>query len=81
MKVLYFASIREALDTDHDIVDLTDDMTVEAVRKLLCAKGEPWASVLSNTSLLAAKNQELVSFDTALEANDELAFMPPVTGG
>jgi molybdopterin synthase sulfur carrier subunit len=31
--------------------------------------------------LRVAVNQEHVSFDASLAANDEVAFFPPVTGG
>ena len=82
VKVLYFASIREAVGTGGETVALEDGIdTVAALRDQLAARGAPW-DVLSRTrNLRAAVNQTLCGFDAALSDGDEVAFFPPVTGG
>jgi len=32
-------------------------------------------------SLVASRNQEFAAWNTALESGDEIAFLPPVSGG
>ena len=32
-------------------------------------------------SVVASRNREFVSFETAISAGDEIAFLPPVSGG
>lgn len=81
MQILYFASIRESLDTDEETFEIGRATPISDILKQLIARGEPWASVLSNPSLLTALNQELVTTDTLVDQDDELALMPPVTGG
>ena len=71
IKVLFFAQVRELVNTD----------AVEALRQHLAAQGDRWALALEDGKLLAAVNQTLVSFDHPLNAGDEVAFFPPVTGG
>jgi molybdopterin synthase sulfur carrier subunit len=80
IKVLFFAQVRELVNTD--ALEVTAEYaTVEALRQHLAAKGDRWALALEDGKLLAAVNQTLVSFDHSLNAGDEVAFFPPVTGG
>lgn len=80
IKVLFFAQVRELVNTD--ALEVTAEFaTVEALRQHLATKGDRWALALEDGKLLAAVNQTLVSFDHSLNAGDEVAFFPPVTGG
>jgi molybdopterin synthase sulfur carrier subunit len=82
MNILYFASLREQLDTDHEQWPTLEGLlTVEDLIKQLQARGEPWHRALGNPSLIVSVNQEVVHFNHQLTANDEVAFFPPVTGG
>lgn len=65
-----------------DTLEVAADFpTVEALRQHLAAQSDRWALALEDGKLLAAVNQTLVSFDHSLNAGDEVAFFPPVTGG
>lgn len=83
IKVLYFARLREQLGTGEEQLEKADDLaTVGAVMERLKARGGPWAEVFGGDQpLLMAVNQEMASTGSALQAGDELAFFPPVTGG
>ena len=80
IKVLFFAQVRELVNTD--VIEVAAEFaTVEALRRSLAAKSDRWALALEDGKLLAAVNQTLVSFDHPLNTGDEVAFFPPVTGG
>ena len=42
---------------------------------------ETWATVLGESSLMCALNQDLCKLDAVIEDFDEIAFFPQVTGG
>jgi molybdopterin synthase sulfur carrier subunit len=48
---------------------------------LLAARGGAWESLLTLRNLRYAVNQQMVGLDSPLQAGDEVAFFPPVTGG
>ena len=82
IRVLYFASLREAVDTDAEELPPAQAGSVGEIRARLCARGGAWAGALGEQQrVLAAVNQQMAKADTAVADGDELAFFPPVTGG
>ena len=80
IKVLFFAQVRELVNTD--ALEVTAEFpTVEALRQHLAAQGDRWALALDEGKLLAAVNQTLGELTHPLADGDEVAFFPPVTGG
>ena len=78
INVLFFARYSEAIGLDSLEVE-GDFATVDAVRLALAA--DAGFEVLNEASLMCARNQELCALDEPLQAGDEVAFFPPVTGG
>jgi len=78
MNILYFASLKENLETSSEVVELKTDTTVKQLREQLCDKhGEHYFPV----NILCAVNQEIASDSLVIKPTDEVAFYPPVTGG
>ena len=82
MKILFFASLREQLNTEEERwKDLNGALTAGDVLSQLQTRGEPWSSSLNAERLLVSVNQEISNLTTKVTLDDELAFFPPVTGG
>ncbi len=81
--LLYFASLRETLDSANEQLDLPGDVTtISALKNLLAKRGALWKSSFSNdTSLLVSVNQQMANDQSEITNTDEIAFFPPVTGG
>ena len=80
IKVLYFARLREGLNTDAEFVDAVPDL--HSLVKMLRARGGEWAEIFGDDQLfLMSVNQEMADLATPLANGDEVAFFPPVTGG
>jgi molybdopterin converting factor subunit 1 len=79
VRVQLFAILRERAGSDHVEVELPDRATVadaiDAVAQL------PGLSGLSGGSARMAVNREYAQADAVLQAGDELALIPPVSGG
>jgi sulfur-carrier protein len=82
VKLLYFASLREAVGTAAEEIALPPEVaSVAALRDHLAARGGQWSALVSTKNLRCAVGQQLVGFDAAVRDGDEVAFFPPVTGG
>lgn len=80
VKVLYFASLKEALGTGSETVELPAGVsTVGGLRDWLAGQGH--ARLGSATNLRCAVNQDIAALDAVVADGDEVAFFPPVTGG
>lgn len=83
MNLLYFAWVRQKVGRGEEHLDLPEGIaTVRALAGYLASRGGGYAEAFADLKRLrAAVNQEHVTFDAALAADDEVAFFPPVTGG
>ena len=83
IKVLYFARIKEAVNYSTEDIDLpTGISTVTALKSHLALRGAIWANLFNGKQVVrAAINHTLVDDLATINAGDEVAFFPPVTGG
>ena len=79
VKVLFFASIREITGMQNIGLQLADDTTVSGLRKELIRKYPKLKC--TDTKCAVAVNQEYVADDQILSNGDEVALIPPVSGG
>lgn len=83
LRICYFARFRERLATDHEELPLQAPITVAEVLQQLAARGEAWSCLFAgeDTRVMVAVNQTMATLATQVQAGDELALFPPVTGG
>ncbi len=83
IKILYFARIKEAVNYSTEELDLPSDIsTVTALKHHLSQRGANWANLFNGKQVIrAAINHTLVDDLAKIQAGDEVAFFPPVTGG
>ncbi len=76
-RILYFASLRDAVGRD------AEDIASEArdARNLYRECSERHGFTLSADRLRVALNGEFARWDQPLSDGDEVAFLPPVSGG
>jgi molybdopterin synthase sulfur carrier subunit len=80
VKILYFASLKEALGMAGESVELPAGVaTVGALRDWLVSRGRE--KLASAKNLRCAVNQDMAGLDAPVREGDEIAFFPPVTGG
>ena len=83
MQLLYFGWVRtrvgcggEVLDPPKKVVD------VRGLIDWLRGRGDTYAEALADLSIVrVAVNQELTDLDAPVQAGDEVALFPPMTGG
>jgi len=83
VRVLYFAALREQLGTPGEEIELPPDVsTVAGLRSHLRSRGGAFEKIFADKALVrTAVNQDMVALTARIQAGDEVAFFPPVTGG
>ena len=79
VRLRFFASLRERLRRGEDACELPETATVADLWEVLCRQ-YPQLRELSG-SISFAVNREYVEREHRLAANDEVALIPPVSGG
>ncbi len=77
--VLYFGALKEFFEADRDVVELAEGATVGDLVRVLRDGGDPEPAVWS--SLAVAVNQSYADAKQLLHDGDEVALLPPVSGG
>lgn len=77
IKVLYFAQLGEEAAKVEELLDTTAD-TLAAVYAQL---RERYGFSLAKNQLRVARNQAFADWQDGLAEGDEIAFIPPVSGG
>jgi len=78
MNILFFASLKENLNTDSEKITIDADTTVASIKSQLIERhGEKYFP----KNILCAVNHEMADDSTLVTEDDEVAFFPPVTGG
>ncbi|NUF28111.1 molybdopterin synthase sulfur carrier subunit [Gilliamella bombicola] len=79
-KIIFFAQIRELIGVESLMLD-AEQLSIFRLIEQLSDRGDQWLLAFKERSVLCAVNQTLVDFDYIVQAGDEIAFFPPVTGG
>jgi molybdopterin synthase catalytic subunit len=79
IKVRYFASLREVVGQNEELLELPEQASVTTIREELGRRYPALKAILERC--IYAVNRVYVPADTALQAQDELVFIPPMGGG
>jgi molybdopterin converting factor subunit 1 len=79
VKILFFGAARDAVGAEEASFTTAAPASVLSVKKAVFARYET-LSVFAK-SLMVAVNREYATDETRIENLDEIAFLPPVSGG
>jgi len=80
-QVLFFAQLREQLNSSGLTLELQSPCSVAELQQKLQDDNPQWQPIFANSQVLASVNQTLVDTDAMVQPGDEVAVFPPVTGG
>lgn len=79
VRVLYFGVLKDVFGCDGEVLELADGASVAALLRVLRGRGLGFAGIWD--SLAVALNQSYVRGGEVLKEGDEVALLPPVSGG
>ena len=81
MKIKYFAWIKDITKKDVEVLNSNYPKNIEELKKYLILMYPSLEKHISKNILRYAINMEYNSKNQPLQANDEIAVFPPVSGG
>ena len=79
VKVLFFGRLRELVGIAEETAEVSDGATLAELFQQYANRLPALAAFRS--SLVASINQEFAAWDARIHRADEIAFLPPVSGG
>ena len=79
VKVLFFGRLRELIGLAEEAPELPNGATLEYVFARYAERFPKLAGFRG--SMVVSRNQEFAAWDARVSAGDEIAFLPPVSGG
>jgi len=79
VRVLFFGVLQEITGIRSEEIEIAPGATLGGLFERYAERFETLRE--SRSSILLARNREFAKADTELEDNDEVAFLPPVSGG
>lgn len=82
IKIRYFGSLKETLNTAEEQLDWKKGLTTDKLLQDLRQRNDAWAEALAEKNIFRlVVNQQVVYQPVAIKEGDEVAVLPPVTGG
>lgn len=79
LNVLYFGRLKDVIGHAQESVEIAVDSSIEDVFAA-CVARYPELSA-HRGAMAVSRNREFATWTTILQAGDEVAFLPPVSGG
>src|SRR5271166_4058032 len=79
VRVLFFGMLRELVGRPSEDVDFPEGSDLRAIFESYAARFPRLRELAS--SIVVAHNQQFASLSTSVSEGDEIAFLPPVSGG
>lgn len=80
-KLRFFASVKEKIGADNMEIPVEGAISVRDILLQAAKKAGVDPAILINNSLLFALNQETAALDHKVVDGDEVAVLPPLSGG
>jgi len=83
VRVVFFAHLREMVQMENTSVAIVDleTSTIASLMEHLMATIPSFKTYYQTNAILTALNQQMSNIDATIQAGDEVALFPPVTGG
>ncbi len=77
----YFASLKSIAEKEEDQLDIENPITLDQLSDIIAKTVPKMGEMIREKKVLITINQEMASVDTIIHDGDEVAFLPPFSGG
>ena len=77
----YFANLKSIAEKEEDRLDIENPITLDQLSDIISKTAPKMGEMIREKKVLVSINQEMASVDTIIHDGDEVAFLPPFSGG
>ena len=79
--IKYFASLKSIAEKEEDNLDIERPISIDELSDIISKTAPKMGAVIREKKVMISVNQEMASADTIIRDGDEVAFLPPFSGG
>jgi molybdopterin converting factor subunit 1 len=79
--IIYFASLKTIAGKDRESVDLGPESTIRQLAELISKTSPQMGEMIREKKVMISVNQDMADAETIIHDGDEVAFLPPFSGG
>ena len=79
--IKYIASLRDIAEKEEDSLDIENPITIDQLSDIISKTTPKMGAIIREKKVMISVNEEMASADTIIHDGDEVAFLPPFSGG
>ena len=79
--VKYFASLKAIAEKEEEQIEVQSSISMDQLSDIISKTSPKMADIIRDNKIMISVNQEMTDADTVIHDGDEVAFLPPFSGG
>ena len=79
--VKFFASLKTIAEKEEEQIEVQSSISMDQLSDIISKTSPKMADIIRDNKIMISVNQEMADADTVIHDGDEVAFLPPFSGG
>ena len=79
--VKFFASLKTIAEREEDRIEIGNSISMDQLSEIISKTSPKMGDIIRDKKVMISVNQEMADSDTIIHDGDEVAFLPPFSGG
>jgi sulfur-carrier protein len=79
--VKFFASLKAIAEKDEEHIEVQSPISMDQLSDIISKTSPKMGDIIRDNKIMISVNQEMADADTVIHDGDEVAFLPPFSGG
>ena len=79
--VKFFASLKAIAEKEEEQIEVQSSISMDQLSDIISKTSPKMADIIRDNKIMISVNQEMTDADTVIHDGDEVAFLPPFSGG
>ena len=79
--IKFFASLKTIAEMEEKIIDVSNSISMDQLSEIISKTSPKMGALIREKKVMISVNQEMADSDTIIHDGDEVAFLPPFSGG
>jgi molybdopterin converting factor subunit 1 len=79
--VKFFASLKAIAEKEEEQIEIQSSISMDQLSDIISKTSPKMGDIIRDNKIMISVNQEMADADTIIHDGDEVAFLPPFSGG